>query len=92
MYGFVNHRASLKFWTYYNRLPEPIRHLADENFKLLKDNPRHPSLRFKNVGRFWSARVGAHYRALAVKEDSDLVWFWIGHHTEYDRLIGNRDR
>jgi hypothetical protein len=88
----VNHRASIKFWAYYNHLPEPIRHVADENFKLLKGNPRHPSIHFKNIGRFWSARVGAHYRALAVQEGSDMVWFWIGHHTEYDRLIGNRGR
>lgn len=92
MQGFVNHRASSKFWACYSLLPEPIRHLADENFKLLKNNPRHPSLRYKNVGRFRSARVGAHYRALAVAQESDVVWFWIGHHTEYDRLISKRDR
>ncbi|MGD0390120.1 MAG: hypothetical protein ABSC42_14330 [Tepidisphaeraceae bacterium] len=88
----MRHRASTKFWGYYRQLPEPIRRLADENFKLLNENPRHPSLRFKNVGRFWSVRVGAHYRALAVQEGSDTIWFWIGHHAEYDQLIGNRGR
>ena len=86
----MTHRASAKFWGYYQRLPEPIRRLADENFKLLKENPRHPSLRFKNIGRFRSVRVGAHYRALAVQEESDIVWFWIGHHAEYDQLVGGR--
>ena len=30
------------------------RALADKNYALLKDNPRHPSLQFKKVGRFWS--------------------------------------
>jgi len=45
-------------------------------------------LHFKKVGRFWSARVGLHYRALAVEADDILVWFWIGSHSEYDRLIG----
>jgi hypothetical protein len=53
----------------------------------LKENPRHPSLQFKKIGRFWSVRVGLRYRALAVEADSDLVWFWIGSHADYDALI-----
>jgi hypothetical protein len=88
MHGFVKHRASTKFWACYDRLLEAIRRLANENFELLKGDPRHPSLHFKNVGRFWSVRVGAHCRALAVMQESNAVWFWIGHHTEYDRLVG----
>jgi hypothetical protein len=39
------------------------------------------------VGRFWSVRVGLHYRVLAVEQDNTLVWFWIGTHAEYDRLL-----
>lgn len=35
----------------------------------------------------WSVRVGLHYRAAGVQEGSNIVWFWIGHHSEYDRLI-----
>jgi hypothetical protein len=84
----VKHRASKNFWKYYNELPEPIRKLANENYALLKSAPRHPSLRFKKVGRFWSARIGLHYRAAAVQQDEDFVWFWIGHHSEYDQLLG----
>jgi hypothetical protein len=30
-----------------------------------------------------------HYRALAVADGSDLVWFWIGTHAEYDRILGH---
>lgn len=86
----MTHRASPRFWQAYNALPSEIQRLADENFELLKRDPRHPSLRLKKVGRFWSARVGLHYRALAVQEDAELVWFWIGHHDAYDRLIGPR--
>lgn len=83
----MKHRASAKFWSFYQQLPAKIRSLADDNYELLKSNPRHPSLHFKRVGRFWSARVGDHYRAVAVQSDDDFVWFWIGHHSEYDRLI-----
>jgi hypothetical protein len=53
----------------------------------LKQDARHPSLSFKRVGRFVSVRVGLYYRALAVEEGNDLVWFWIGSHTEYDKLL-----
>jgi len=35
----------------------------------------------------YSARVGLGYRALAVRDDDTVVWFWIGTHADYDRLI-----
>jgi hypothetical protein len=84
----LKHRASSRFWQAYDKLPPEVRELADAAFALLKRDPRHPSLHFKKVGRFWSARVGAHHRALAVEHDDALLWFWIGRHDEYDRLIG----
>jgi len=86
----VRHRASRKFWAFYEDLPRDVQRLADRNFDLLKRDPRHPSLHFKKVSRFWSARVGVHFRAIAVQEGEDLVWFWIGHHSEYDRLLAGR--
>jgi len=84
----VTHRANPKFWRFHAELPAEVRRLADENYELLRSNPRHPSLHFKKVGRFWSARIGIHYRAVAVQDGEDYVWFWIGHHSEYDRLLG----
>jgi hypothetical protein len=82
----MRHFASPDFWAAYRNLPEAVRNLADKNFALLKSEPRHPSLHFKKVGKLWSARVGLHYRALATEVEGDLIWFWIGSHTEYDRL------
>jgi len=67
-----------------------VQRLADRCFALLRQDSQHPSLHFKKVGRFWSVRVGLHHRALAVEHESDLVWFWIGSHAEYDRLIGRQ--
>jgi hypothetical protein len=84
----LTHHASSAFWTCYRALPERVREAADHAFAHLKADPRHPSLHFKKVGRFWSARVGMHYRALAVEADDGLVWFWIGTHAEYDKLLG----
>ena len=83
----MTHHASPEFWTCYNALPAPIREQADKAFELLKANPQHPSLHFKKVGRFWSARVGLQYRALGVDAPEEIIWFWIGTHADYDRLI-----
>jgi len=65
-----------------------VQQFADGCFDLLKADPRHPSLHLKKVGRYWSARVGRHYRALAVEVPDGLLWFWIGSHADYDRLLG----
>jgi hypothetical protein len=35
----------------------------------------------------YSARIGLDYRALAVLKKGGVVWYWIGNHSEYDRLI-----
>ena len=83
----MNHLASPTFWECYKQLPDAIRKLADKNFALLRTDPTHPSLHFKKVGRFRSARVGRTFRALAVESDDGLLWFWIGNHAEYERLI-----
>jgi hypothetical protein len=84
----VRHFASASFWEAYQRLPGHVRALADKNYTLLKQDPRHPSLRFKQIDDYWSVRVGTHYRALGVGVDEGVLWFWIGSHAEYDRLIG----
>lgn len=87
----MKHFAPPSFWACYRRLPEAVQSLADKNFDLLKSDPRHPSLRLKQIGRFWSVRVGLHHRALGVDGPEGIVWFWIGSHAEYDALLG-RDR
>jgi hypothetical protein len=83
----VTHRASAKFWDAYNKLSPDIQSQADKQFELLKQNPRHPSLQFKKVGKIWSARVNSAVRVLAAEHGDDFVWFWIGDHQQYERLI-----
>jgi hypothetical protein len=84
----LNHHASPEFWQSYRSLPTSIQRLADRCYELLKRDPRHPSLHLKKVGRFYSARVGLHHRALGIEAPDGIVWFWIGPHAEYDKLIG----
>jgi hypothetical protein len=83
----LNHHASPDFWGCYEALPTAVRQRADKAFQLLKADSRHPSLHLKRIGRFWAVRVGLHHRALAVEAPDGLIWFWIGTHAEYDRLL-----
>ena len=76
-----------RFWTLYDHLPVEVQALADKQFALFSKDPFHPSLRFKQVGPLWSVRVSYSYRALAVKNGDELTWFWIGTHSDYDKLL-----
>ena len=84
----MKHFADASFWSCYHKLPLAVQEAADKNFQLLKQSPNHRSLHLKRINEFWSVRVGMSYRVLGVSSnDGDLVWFWIGTHREYERLI-----
>lgn len=83
----MKHFASPDFWSHYKELPEHIQKLADKNFEILKLHPENPNLRLKKIRMFWTVRIGAHYRAIAKDRSEGLVWIWIWHHSEYDKLL-----
>jgi hypothetical protein len=83
----MRHFASLLFWESYEKPPISIQELADKNFELLKADAKHPSLHLKKVGRYWSVRVGTKHRALGIEVDEGILWFWIGTHGEYDKMV-----
>jgi hypothetical protein len=76
-----------EFWRAYAALPPPIKQAARKAYKTWQADPRHPSLRFEPKGAYWSARVTRGYRALAIQVPDGFVWFWIGNHDKYERLI-----
>ena len=79
----MKHRANPRFWRCYRQLPKQIQRLADESYNLLRADPQHPALHFKKMGRFWSVRIGLHYRALAVRHEIGCRVVLIGPHAEY---------
>jgi hypothetical protein len=85
----MKHYASPQFWRCYDKLPIRIRKTADKCFTLLKENINHPSLHTKKIDKYWSVRIGSRYRALAIEQKEGLIWFWIGTHSEYDKLISS---
>jgi len=79
-----------QFWKLYEALPEDVQRRADKAHRLCRLNPRARVLYFRRVGQrrpVYSARIGRGYRALGVLEGDTIIWFWIGHHDEYERLL-----
>ena len=83
----MKNHATKRFWKCYNALPKEAQKQAKENLEQFKQNPYHPSLHLKNVGKFWSIRIGLSYRALAIKDNNDFIWVWIGTHEKYNEMI-----
>ncbi len=76
----------------FSRLPDHVKNTARKNYRLWRSEPSHPGLAFKKVGNrteSYAVRIGIGWRALGVKEDNVMIWFWIGSHAEYDNLIRN---
>ena len=84
----MKHHASPEFWQCYHRLPLEVQRTADRAFERLKSDRHHPSIHWKKIDDYWSARAGLHHRALAVRVHDGLLWFWIGTHAEYDGIVG----
>jgi hypothetical protein len=85
-------RTTRGFRQRFAALPDHIQHQAKEAYRLFRENPSHPGLHFKQVcvePLTYSARVGISYRAVAALEGDTVIWFWIGSHAEYDRLVAN---
>ena len=80
-------KAVASFWEGYDRLPANVQRQAVKQYRLWLADPGHPSLRFKKVGRFYSARVTGSYRALGILDGDTVVWFFIGNHADYERLL-----
>ena len=84
--------ATPEFWACYAELPDAIKVRARAAYAMWRENPRHPSLHFKslpaNGEEVFSVRIGLHWRALGIRDGDEMIWFWIGSHADYDRLIG----
>jgi hypothetical protein len=86
----MNSRTTRRFRELLAVLPAQIRQQAQEAYRLFRENPAHPGLHFKQGHPdppIYSARVGIGYRALGALEGDTIIWFWIGSHADYDKLL-----
>jgi hypothetical protein len=82
--------TSRRFREMYGDLPDHVQRQAQRAYQLFRRNPAHPGLNFKKVDEernIYSARIGLGYRVLGQLDGSDIVWFWIGPHNDYNKLL-----
>jgi hypothetical protein len=83
----VTGKTHSRFWKSFNALPPVAQKLAREKYALWRREPFHPSLRFEERrNSVCVVRIGDHYRAVGLREDEIVAWFWIGTHEEYNRF------
>jgi hypothetical protein len=86
----MNSRTTRRFRELFGALPAHVQQQAREAYRLFLQNPAHPGLRFKQVHAdppIYSARVGISFRAVGALDSDTVIWFWIGSHADYDRLL-----
>jgi mRNA-degrading endonuclease RelE of RelBE toxin-antitoxin system len=79
-----------KFRRAFRALPPDVRKQARSAYRRFRDDPFHNSLNFKRVSRrspIYSARVNLDYRVLGIRDEDTIAWFWIGTHSDYDKLL-----
>ena len=82
--------VSPRFWKHYKALPQKIQRQADKTYRIWRINPNAHSLYFKRLhtrSPIFSVRIGRGYRALGIVNENAIIWFWIGTHDEYERLL-----
>lgn len=85
-------KTTSDFWKCYKALPNEIREQAKKVYKLFNENPYHPSLHFKRIHSsrpIFSVRITVNYRAVGIITNEVIIWFWIGSHSDYDKLVKN---
>ena len=84
------------FQARFAQLPVNIQQQARDAYKIFKVTPSYPGLRYHQVTSKKSGKVlqsvsiGIHYRALAQEKNGVLEWFWIGHHSVYDKILAEK--
>lgn len=87
----ISHRTE-KFWKLYSALPVDIRKQAKIAYIQLTNYSYHPRLQFKRVHfskPVYSLRINIDYRAVGIVDDAEILWFWIGSHREYEKILQN---
>ena len=74
------------------RLPSDVRARAKAAYRIWLADSRHTGLHYRRVHPsepIYSVRIGLHYRAVALVEGDTATWYWIGSHSDYDKLLGS---
>lgn len=86
-------KRTRQFHELYDALPKGVQKQADKAYEMFVLDEHHPGLNFKSLEidiAWYSVRIGINYRAVCVLDPPNWVWFWIGSHADYDKLLKQR--
>ena len=89
----MNSYTTRRFRRLFAQLPGAVQRQAREAYRRFRREPFHPSLRFRRVHAaraIYSVRISLAYRALGIQERDEIVWFWIGSHADYDKMLAQQ--
>lgn len=83
-------RTTKRFRKAFRELPSEIQKQAREAFRQFQRDPFYPSLHFKRTHStepIYSVRINVGFRAVGMQTDKEIIWFWIGGHDDYEKLV-----
>ena len=86
----MHSRTTERFRLLFDSLPKPVQEKASAAYRLWSRSPNYPSLRFKKIHAtlpIYSVRVDLGYRAVGILDEGTVIWYLIGSHAEYDKLL-----
>ena len=78
------------FWKLHDALPAKIQRQVKSAYQKFQQNPAHLSLQFKQIHQtkpIYSVRINRDYRVVGIKDGNEIIWFWVGSHSDYDKLL-----
>ena len=83
-------RTTAQFRKAFADLSGQVQQQARKAYRQFKQDPGHPSLRFKKVHPelpIYSGWIGRKHRAVGQLDGETVVWFWVGSHADYEKLL-----
>lgn len=86
----MNSKTTERFWKCYAGIPSAVRKHTKDAYKQFVKDPYYPSLHFKQIHStrpIFSVRITINYRAIGIIQGEDIIWFWVGSHAEYNKIL-----
>ena len=83
-------RTTKRFRKLLADLPPHVQKQAREAYIAWAQDPWQPKLQFKQIHAtrpIFSARTGIDWRAVCIRTGDNALWYFIGSHADYDKLI-----
>jgi hypothetical protein len=86
----MNSSGTTRFWREFFALPWEMQQRVRKAYRLWRNDPSHPSLRFEAKGDYWTVRIDRGWRVIGRKVGDTMYWLTIQSHDGYERFLKRR--